>query len=318
VTFEPEHEVVDASPAWVTRRLDALAKAMLLPSPVIDSFLFAADEAFYASCIESIGLLQLAVRRIIDHLGLSCDTVSVTFTELSHPGHIERYGRDWYIEISSEYAQDPFAIGAILAHECCHILVADRGVPRFKTAIDEVHVDLAAMLSGLGALTLNGIQTTAGRHRSFGYLRAPLLHHAFAEVAVALGIDVRRATRFLRRAASRNEVRWQLVLRVRRDRLAYRVLDGHVVVECGSLGCTERLRLPTGTIATASCAACHTSREFDGRGCTVIALPVPEPMLAAENPAKPGLLAHLAMAPVGFKLLLLVVVVVFAWAIARQ
>jgi hypothetical protein len=316
VTFEPVHQVVDASPAWVTRRLAALAKTMLLPSPVIDGFLFAADAAFYASCIESIGSLQLAVRRIIDHLGLSCDTVSVTFTELSHPGHIERYGRDWYIEISSEYEQDPFAIGAILAHECCHILVADRGVPRFKTAVDEVHVDLAAMLSGLGALTLNGIQTTAGRHRSFGYVCAPLLHHAFAEVAVALGIDVRRATRFLRRAASRNEIRWQLVMRVRRNRLAYRVLDSHVVVECP--GCTTHMRLPTGTIATASCASCHTRREFDGRGCTVTALPVPEPMLAAETPAKPGPLAHLAMAPVGFKLLFVVVVVVFAWAIARQ
>ena len=325
MTLGPGHAVVEATPGWVNRRLDALAEALLLPTPVHDSFLFHADPAFYSDCTASIISLQGAARRIIEHLGLTCDTVIVSFRSLTHPGHIQRSGRDWFIEIATEYRGDGDAIGAILAHECCHILVEERGLRRFETAVDEVHVDLAVMLSGLGALTLNGIADTSERngnvvvhrHRSFGYLRAPLLQHAYARVAASLGIERWRATRHLSVPGAKFAVSWYLLTSFRQHPLAYRVLEGHVVVPCRAPGCGKRLRVPTGAVGTARCPACKASRAFDGIGCRVRLLAVPTPMVQAEPPTKPGLLAWFTLLPAGEKLLLaIVLVIVAAMAIA--
>jgi hypothetical protein len=291
----PIHGIVDASPAWVARRLSALSATLLLPCPVRDAFLFPANEAFYALCTTSVISLQQAARRVVEHLGLECDTVVVTYrSDLPNPARIEREGGHWFIEIADKHRSDGPVLGAILAHECCHILLEERGVPRFDTAVDEVHVDLALMLAGLGALTLNAIEdrtiSTPNQittiHRSFGYLRAKLLRYAYAHVASALRIDRKRALAPLTRPASRDDVSAHLLtnVRARLSKLAYRPLASHVIVPCSSAACSKRLRVPTGTLGKARCPECAASRAFDGRPFSIQAQAKPAPMKAAPLP----------------------------------
>lgn len=291
----PIHGIVDASPAWVARRLEALAATLLLPCPVHDAFLFPANKAFYALCTTSVISLQQAARQVVEHLGLDCDTVVVAFrSDLPNPARIEREGGHWFIEIAAQHRSDGHVLGAILAHECCHILLEERGFPHFNTAVDEVHVDLALMLAGLGALTLNAIedrtistaQQTTTIHRSFGYLRASLLRYAYAHVASALRIGRLRALEPLAKEPSRWDVSWHLTtsLRARRSKLAYRPLASHVIVPCGAGACPKRLRVPTGTLGKARCPECAASRPFDGRSFSIQARSEPAPMAAAPLP----------------------------------
>lgn len=291
----PVHGIVEAAPAWVARRLEALAPTLLLPCPVRDAFLFPADAAFYALCTDSVISLQQAARRVVEHLGLACDTVVVTFrTDLPNPARIEREGGHWFIEISAEHRDDGPVLGAILAHECCHILLEERRIPHFGTPVDEVHVDLALMLAGLGALTLNAIedrtftkgQQTVTVHRSFGYLRAGLLRYAYAHVASSLRVERRNALAPLDKAPSRSAVSWHLAtsVRARRSKLAYRRLGSHVIVPCSAPACEKRLRVPTGAVGKARCPACAASRAFDGRPFAVDARDEPAPMTTAPLP----------------------------------
>lgn len=291
----PVHGIVEATPAWVARRLHALAATLVLPCPVRDAFFFPADKAFYDLCTASVISLQQATRRIVEHLGLACDTVVVAFrSDLPNPARIERDGAHWFIEIALEHRDDGPVLGAILAHECCHILLEERRIPHFGTAVDEVHVDLALMLAGLGALTLNAIedrtittsQQTVTVHRSFGYLRAKLLRYAHAHVAASLGVGLQRALQPLRAAPSRSAVRFHHLTRLlaRRAKLAYGPLASHVILPCSSVTCARRLRVPTGAIGKARCPECGASRSFDGRPLSIDAGSTPAPMVTAPLP----------------------------------
>ncbi|HEY3357281.1 MAG TPA: hypothetical protein VGQ83_28785 [Polyangia bacterium] len=322
----------DTTRGWVARRLAALSGALLLPCPVRDGFLFAASPEFYRLCTESVLTLQTAARRVIDHLGLDCDAVVVAFrSDLPGAGRIERDGGRYFIEIATAFRHDGRALGAILAHECCHILVAERGVRRLETVEDEVHVDLTAMLAGLGALTLNGIadttetrgEVTIERHRSFGYLRAPLLRAAYAEVSARLGLGWRRALEPLAegewqvlghhlRAATRLGLR-RLVRRP--ADLAYGVPESHVVVACGGAACLQRLRLPVGKRGTARCPACGHARRFDGRACRVTPRVAVRALAPEPPPRFPRLFrarAWWAVQPARLKAALLVVLLAIA------
>jgi hypothetical protein len=282
------YQLVEANEGWVARRLEALAAALHLPGPVRDGFLFRADVRFYRECTESIVSLQRAARRVIDHLGLRCDSVVVSFRDnLSHAGMIELDGGHWFIEIAAQYKNDPQALGAILAHECCHILVAERRLHLFRTAVDEVHVDLACMLSGLGPLTLNGISQrfytkdsqTYSQHRSFGYLRQHLLRFAYARVAAALHLGWRRALRDVD-GLSWAELSWRYPWSLG-ARLHYAAVDKHVVVSCS---CARRLRLPSGAVGKSRCPECKTERRFDGRALRTKIGALPLPMMEAPVP----------------------------------
>jgi hypothetical protein len=289
----PLHGIVDATPAWVARRLHALSATLLLPCPVRDAFLFPANQGFYSLCTTSVVTLQRAARRIVEHLGLACDTVVVGFrNDLPSPARIEREGGRWFIEIAAAYEKDGPALGAILAHECCHILLDERKIPRFGTAVDEVHVDLGLMLAGLGALTLNAIEdrtvASGGQsvysHRSFGYLRAPLLRAAYAHVAASLGIDRKSALRCLRGDAARLAVGARMLASIRARRLVYRPMEPHVIVPCSSATCLRRLRIPTGAIGKARCPDCGASERFDGRSYAIQPELLPAAMTEAPLP----------------------------------
>jgi len=315
----PPHSVVDAAPGWISQRLEVLAQQLVLPTPVRDAFLFDASKKFYAACTESIITLQGAAKRIVEHLGLACDTVICTFRKLPNPAHIQRVGNDWFMEISSEYKSDAYALGAILAHEVCHILVEQRHMPHFGNAVDEVHVDLAVMLSGLGVLTLNAIETQEEirgdllytRHRSFGYLKSPLMHHAYAEVCTALGIGSARAIEQLRFANARWNVRWQMLARFSRPEYAYKPLASHVIIPCATMSCTKRLRMPTGKEGKATCPECKVVRALDLRACRTRPLEKSVALAKTDVPPKPGLLARFAMAPPAPKIFFALVAAIF-------
>ena len=224
--------VVDATPGWVAQRLEALAGALKLPRR--DAFLFPSGPDFARQCTASLITLQESARAIARFLGLRCDAVVVAFRRLPVPAHIEREGAAWFIEVDSQWQHDGAALAAILAHECCHILLDEQRVTTFGTAVDEVHVDLAVMLSGLGALPLDAIidriDQQNGRqvrhHRSFGYLRAPLMLRAYARVAVARGLSRREATARLTRLGTRLAVAWWMMwLRLRPGRVTLPVGD---------------------------------------------------------------------------------------------
>ncbi|MHB8876011.1 MAG: hypothetical protein ACYC8T_20165 [Myxococcaceae bacterium] len=282
------YPVFEATPGWVAGRLAALSECLLLPCPVRDGFLFRADAAFYRQCTGSIVTLQSAARRIIEHLGLSCRGVVVSFVPRPpFAGRIEHDGGNYFIEIAEQHRNDAKALGAILAHECCHILVGERKVNLLGTAEDEVHVDLAAMLTGLGALTLNGIEDKRQRqgdfivesHRAFGYLRAPLLRYAHSVVVAALGLGAIRGVRDLDGVTDfaifghlavrhlRAAGRW--LFRREPARLCFGTVPEHLVVPCGNEACTQRLRVPVGKPGIVRCPTCSRERRFDARPCAV-------------------------------------------------
>ncbi len=298
------YSVLETTRGWVSRRLRDLSAALLLPCPTRDGFLFPADPDFYRLCTDSVVTLQGAAKRILQHVGLTCDLVVVTFrSDLPHPGRIEHDGSSFFVEINSQHRGDGPALGAILAHECCHILVAARGVGRLGTVEDEVHVDLASILAGLGPLTLNGVDESQQQRgdvivlqqRSFGYLRAPLLCHAYARTASLLGLDRARAVSDLRGTAREAVDRLLLGEAARRwlrratrrqaPLLAYAPPGEHLVVPCARPACGQRLRLPAGKVGRLRCPSCGTERAFDGSVCRIEPRLAPQPLGPAMTPA---------------------------------
>ena len=260
---------VAARPAWVIQRLRALADALALDAPTRQGFLFEPDEAFYAACTASIVSLQGAAARIVRHLGLRCEVVTVVFlANLPAAAHIEHDGAAWHIEIDARWRDDARSLGAILAHEVCHILVRERGIPRFGTVVDEVHVDLAVLLAGLGALTLNGnrVESTRSgevvttRRWAFGYLAPELLVRAYAEVVGSLRVP--HPVGSLEDGATRLEV-WWYALRARVHTPLRYGPAGPGFIPCPR--CDKVLRVPPGRRGRARCPACGAEQQVDGR-----------------------------------------------------
>lgn len=291
--------LVEATPRFVAERLEALSAALLLPRPTRDGFLFDASPRFYAACTDSVVSLQRATKRIIQHLGLPCETVVVCFSSsFGAAARIESEGGSFFVEIDARYRSDAHALGAVLAHECCHILVASRRVRRLDNALDEVHVDLAAALAGLGTLTLNGIvdrsdAQVAYEHRSLGYLRADMLECAVGIVAARLGLGADQALRNLHNPI----VRRGLASALRRERmrlklgrsapLSFGPARPHEVVPCPGASdapCEERLRIPAGKRGTARCPTCKAQRSFDGTPLDARELDAPVPLEDAIPP----------------------------------
>ncbi|MGC4118687.1 MAG: hypothetical protein QM765_29840 [Myxococcales bacterium] len=296
-TTTPHHDgVLITRRSWVADRLRGLSLALQLPCPTRGGFLFRADDEFYRLCTESAASLQKAVRRVLDHLDLPCRSVLVSFEpNLSRPAQIERRGDEYFIEIDPRYRQDGPALGALLAHECCHVLLHDRRLPELGNVEDEVHVDLTAMLTGLGPLTLNGILDKVEEkegvryewHRAFGYLPAHLLRFAYAFVASELGIAPRLAVRHVRDdlavLVSFTGILNQRALRAltfRAPRLCFAPPEERAVVLCFKHTCGRRLRIPVGRRGIASCPECSSSFAIDARACRI------------RSEVRPGLLRY--------------------------
>jgi hypothetical protein len=287
----PRYAPLMTTRRWVAQRLPALAANLLGTAPVRDGFLFPALSGFYDLVTGSIVDVQRATRQIVDHLDLPCEGVVVGFVAgLDHPAHIEQSDGGLYMEIASEHRRDARALGAILAHECAHLVLAAAGVPRLGNVEDEVHVDLAAILGGLGPLILNawrGHQTQEGDlirtwQHAFGYLPPGL--HTFAHVRVArsLGLDRKRILAPLeglarRRAAAELILSWLLPPAP----VAYAPPDTHAVTRCPTPGCLQRLRVPVGKVGSPRCPSCGQARPFDASATRIA------PALV-RTPVQPG------------------------------
>lgn len=277
--------------SWIRHRLRVLSGCLLLPTPVRETFLFRADEHFYRQCTTSVVTLQAATRRVIEHLGLECDTVIVGFRgDIDAAGRIQREGRHYFVELHSRHREDALALGAILAHEVCHVLLDERGVEQLGSVEDEVHVDLAALVSGLGTLTMNGMRERTWQegnlqhheHRSFGYLPGPQLRDSYVHVTRRLGLSTKEALRWIRVPEIHTKLQarlwwsaaadWmgrKLLRRAPAPALPFGVPPSHVVVRCLQPSCDKRLRVPAGARGEATCPACRTHLPFDGTLLTV-------------------------------------------------
>jgi hypothetical protein len=267
--------VIEATERWLDARLATIASALHLPCPVRESFAFGADYAFYASCTDSDAALQRAAKRVFQHAGMACDAVVVVWrTGLGQPAKVDHDGDTWFVEIDAAFKTNASALGAILAREAARAVLAQRGVARSRNVVDEVDVDLAAALLGLGPVLVV-------HDASYGALRMRLLRYVHARVAASLRIglgralDVPLATRTTRAELA---LTW---LRASRRPLAFAPVPSHVILRCG---CAKRLRVPTGTPGVSTCPACKRRRDFDGRPCRALIIQQPTSAPAIQPP----------------------------------
>lgn len=262
-------QVVEATERWVDGRLRAVASALDLPCPVRESFLFAADYAFYAQCTESDVTLQRAAKRIFVHAGLPCDAVVVLWkVGLGQPARADRDGDSWFIELDAVFKTNASALGAILARQAAHALITARHVARAGHVVDEVDVDLAVMITGLGPLVL-------GHDAMYGALRPRLVRYVYARVCAALAVGLGRSLAAGRFDGSLKSALVALWPRMSRTPLPFHALDTHVIIRCF---CARRLRVPTGARGTTTCPACKRRRGFDGRACRARSQSEPVPL----------------------------------------
>lgn len=247
---------LEATERWTQDRLVALAAALHLPCPVRDSFLFDADHAFRVSCTESDVTLQRAIKRVFEHAGVPCDAAVVLWKSGLGAPRVDRDADSWFFELDSQWRTSAEALGVILAREAARALLALRQIPRAHTGVDEVDVELAAILAGLGAALLRGAEGTI----ALLTLRPRLVRFAYARVCASLGLGLGRTLDVLPRKLHVALV-W---LRVSRRPLPSAALPSHVIIRCF---CARRLRVPTGAIGATTCPACKRKRPFDGRAC---------------------------------------------------
>lgn len=259
---------LEASRRWSEDRLVALAAALHLPCPVREAFLFDPDHAFRTSCTESDVSLQRAIKRVFEHVGLTCDTAVVLWR--AGASAVDRDGDSWFFEIDPAHRKSEDALGVILAREAARALLVSRKVVRTPGEPALADLELAAMLCGLGALMLRGaVANVPG-------LALPLhrIRSAYIRVVRSLGLGLARAVDVL---PTRLEVTLHWLFVARRP-LPYRALEPTVIIRCF---CLRRLRVPTGAIGTTTCPACKRKRPFDGRACRIEVLAAPRALPAS-------------------------------------
>ena len=195
---------------WLDEKIRYLNAAMGIYRPPPEAFLFEPTESFYAGLGDDT---QVAVSRIARHLGFAVapvlayeDTGAENFTAHSYvvsPGGVVTSpggqtgtpGRiaGSRITVASRFRENPYALGAILAHEMAHFYLNSKGI-RGLGSEEEYLTDLAAMTLGLGKLTLNGKEeVTVGPHTvrtsKLGYLAFEDLAHAYEAINAFRGVD---------------------------------------------------------------------------------------------------------------------------------
>jgi hypothetical protein len=124
------------------------------------------------------------------------------------------------IQIPLFYVGKPFALGAILAHELTHQLLALHGIWDKNEAENEQLTDAASFMAGLGKLVLNGsiseIAAETGETELLGYLDLPTRidlynriadYHAIQDSVRAANLTPRAVNLFLRKSLDQSSSR---------------------------------------------------------------------------------------------------------------
>jgi hypothetical protein len=109
------------------------------------------------------------------------------------------------IQIPLFYVGKPLPLGAILAHELSHQLLAIHGIWCDEETENELLTDAASIVAGLGKVVLNGTITelgeATGETQILGYLDPCMRVDLYTRVNVLHGIPASTATRHLTNAA---------------------------------------------------------------------------------------------------------------------
>lgn len=189
--------MVNLDKQWVDEQIGAVASVIGAFRGGCEDFHFEPTARFY----EALGSddergLQDAASGIALHLGLPA-VPPVDFDwgikmEPQHAGQVRLDHPEAPIRIPFQYAGRAYALGAILAHEMCHVFMTVR---RICAASDEEHeplTDLTTVCAGLGKLSLNGTLPESDGNPTIrlqlGYLPHDMLAYAFGQVNKSKGI----------------------------------------------------------------------------------------------------------------------------------
>jgi len=193
--------------AWVDSQVKAVASVVGPFRDECDGFHFEPTTQFY----EALGsdnetCLQDAAAEIAFHLRLPA-VPPVDFDwgikmDPQHAGQVRFDHPEAPIQIPFQYAGRAYVLGAILAHELCHVFMT---VQRIRAASDaelEPLTDVTTVCAGLGKLSLNGTLPDDNGNPTIrlqlGYVPHDLLVYAFVHVNKLKGIPEERARLHLR------------------------------------------------------------------------------------------------------------------------
>ncbi len=174
---------------WVDSWLTNLAN--MLSSRFRPSFsLFEPSESFYILLASGDDQdLERAAEALCAHLGLPIVPavryeLGLLMDSPEQAGVIHITRDKSLIRIPINYVGKPYLLGAILAHELAHELLAYLDLRSVQADDLEVITDIATFVSGLGKLTLNGTGAAAQGEQliTVGYLSVPLRIHAYKAV----------------------------------------------------------------------------------------------------------------------------------------
>jgi hypothetical protein len=104
-------------------------------------------------------MLNSMANQLFDWLHIARGNSVVEFSSsISSPGVFIKQGANEIIRINSKHSNDPYAVGAILAHEMMHLFLGRIDIFNATTEENELLTDLATIQTGLGVLIVNGMR----------------------------------------------------------------------------------------------------------------------------------------------------------------
>jgi hypothetical protein len=164
-------------------------------------------EEFYSKLLtgEDSDLLA-AARAVTDHIGIPpLGSVSYEWglvMPASIAGRIHLgFSADSKIQIPLSYVGKPLPLGAILAHELSHQMLASQGIWCAEEQENEELTDAASIVAGLGKLVLNGTISTlteeAEEAQLLGYLPLRTRAELYKKINVYHGVPDNVAMEYL-------------------------------------------------------------------------------------------------------------------------
>lgn len=193
--------------AWVDRQIKAIASAIGPFGNDCAGFHFEPTPQFYETLgSEDEKCLHGAASELASHLGLPA-VPPVDFDwgikmEPHHAGEVRFDHPEAPIRIPFQYAGRAYTLGAILAHELCHVFMTVRRIRAASGEEYEPLTDLTTVCTGLGKLSLNGTFPESNGNPTvrlkLGYVPHELLVYAFGRVNRLKGIPQETARLHLR------------------------------------------------------------------------------------------------------------------------